>query len=290
MTEKMSDQGGIIYVVQRGAIILVIIILVVILLLSLLGELDKVRRVIWGVEDGVSYYQYDLSGYLSHEVEELLLEHSQELILYPVDATLDQESGEIIPEAFGQILDITATKGKIVEAEEGEYLESVLERIEPYIRKEQLEKITKEIGVYTTRATGSESRRENIKLATESINNQLILSGEVFSFNEIVGPRTKERGFKEAPQIVNGRLVPGVGGGICQVSSTLYNALKQDKLEIIERHTHSKDVSYVPEGKDATVAWDYFDFKFKNNFKQPIIIKASSGGGYVTVRILGYQE
>ncbi|MCK8826254.1 VanW family protein [Natroniella acetigena] len=284
----MSERGGIVYVVQRGAIILVIIILVVILLLGLFGELDKVRRVIWGVEDGVSYHQHDLSGYLPHEVEELLLDYSQELILYPVDATVDQESGEIVPEVFGQILDITATKKEIMEAEEGKYLESVLERIEPYIKQEQLEKITKEIGVYTTRITGSENRRENIKLATKLINNQLVLSDEVFSFNQIVGPRTKEKGFKEAPEIVNGRLVPGVGGGICQVSSTLYNALKQEELEVVERHTHSKDVSYVPEGKDATVAWDYFDFKFKNNFEQPIIVKASSGGGYVTVRILGY--
>ncbi|WP_408954492.1 VanW family protein [Natroniella sp. ANB-PHB2] len=286
----MSNQGGIVYLIKRGIIILVIIILFVILLLGLLGELDKLRRVFWGIEDGVNYHQYDLSGYLPHEVKELLLDYSQELILYPVDASLEQDSGEIIPEVFGQILDITATKEEILEAEEGEYLESVVERIKPYIKKEELEKITEEIGVYTTRVTGSESRMENIKLATKLINNQLLLPKEVFSFNEIVGPRTKEKGFKEAPQIVDGRFVPGVGGGICQVSSTLYNALKQEELEVIERYTHSRDVNYVPEGKDATVAWDYFDFKFKNNFEQPIIVKASSGGGYLTVRILGYQE
>ncbi len=109
-----------------------------------------------------------------------------------------------------------------------------------------------------------ENRVHNIKLACEKISGTLVYPEETFSFNEIVGERTTHRGFKEAPIIFHGEKSYGTGGGICQVSSTLYMATTAAGMKILERHPHSETVSYAP-GTDATVAYDSLDFKFKNN-------------------------
>jgi len=100
-------------------------------------------------------------------------------------------------------------------------------------------------------------------------------SGEVFSFNDVVGPRTVANGFKIAKEYVNGKIVDGVGGGVCQVSSTLYSAVLFADLETVERQNHMFTVSYIPLGRDAAVAYNELDFKFKNNTNWPIKIVSS---------------
>ncbi|PRX33606.1 VanW like protein [Orenia metallireducens] len=286
----MDKKEGTLHHLQKGIIILSIIILVVILLLGLVAEVDRFIRVIWGVEKGVIWQKQELSGYLKKEVESLIYYYSKDHIVYPVAATIDPKSGKILSEVNGEIIDITANLESIFNAEENTELKAIKYRINPNLYQEDLEKITKVIGTYKTIITGRKERRENIRIAAEFINNQIILAGDIFSFNEVVGPRTKKRGFKEAPEIINGELSLGVGGGICQVSSTLFNALKADRFQIIERHTHSRDISYVPDGKDATVAWEYLDFKFKNNFAKPIIIKVEIVGNQLIIKILGSSE
>lgn len=121
---------------------------------------------------------------------------------------------------------------------------------------------------------GEKNRTINLKLAAAAINGQVIQPGKTFSFNKTVGPRTKERGYLEATIFVGGKKEQGLGGGICQVSSTLYNAVLQSKLKVVERHTHSLPVTYVPTGKDATVSYGYLDFRFQNNRNYPVKIQA----------------
>lgn len=118
----------------------------------------------------------------------------------------------------------------------------------------------------------AENRVHNIKLAVEKIDAFMIVPGEVFSFNEIVGETSLADGFKEAPVIIDDQLVPAAGGGVCQVSSTLYNAALLAGLEIKERHNHGLTVNYLPPGYDAAVAYDYLDLKFKNDKPYNILI------------------
>ncbi|MEW9122870.1 MAG: VanW family protein [Thermotaleaceae bacterium] len=134
----------------------------------------------------------------------------------------------------------------------------------------------------TTFSAGKVERSSNIHLAASFIDGKVLAPGEIFSFNEIVGRRTKARGFKEAGVYVNGRLDTGVGGGICQVSTTLYNAVLLADLEVIERSNHSLTVPYVPLSRDAVIDWGSKDFKFKNNTEAYIYIRAATEKGSIT--------
>ncbi|MCL1935955.1 MAG: VanW family protein [Defluviitaleaceae bacterium] len=129
-------------------------------------------------------------------------------------------------------------------------------------------------------------RVENLKLATNAINGKVIEPGAVFSYNETVGPTTEERGFKKSKIFVDGKEKEGFGGGVCQISSTLYNAALNAGMEIIERHKHSKDVAYVEENKDAATSYGVIDLKFKNTHKYPVVINAFIQENTVTVEIL----
>jgi vancomycin resistance protein YoaR len=126
----------------------------------------------------------------------------------------------------------------------------------------------------------NENRISNIKTASEELNHTVIYPDEVFSFNETLGRRTKDKGYKEAPILSKGEKAKGTGGGICQISSTLYNAALLADMEIVERHRHSKKVPYVPEGKDATVVYNSKDFKFRNTKDYPveIVVKITEDG------------
>jgi Uncharacterized vancomycin resistance protein len=138
-----------------------------------------------------------------------------------------------------------------------------------YSKKIKLNLTVKEplpIAQYTTYFDPSQvNRTENLRLAAKALNGKLLAPGERFSFNGSVGERTAEAGYKEAMIIEGDAFTPGLGGGVCQVSSTLYNAVMLAHLEIIERHAHSLPISYVPPGQDATVAYPVLDFKFKNS-------------------------
>lgn len=115
-------------------------------------------------------------------------------------------------------------------------------------------------------------RVTNIKLASIALDQHIIQPGETFSFNEIVGPTTKERGYQISKVIVKGKETKGYGGGVCQVSSTLFNTAQMAGLEIVERHPHSKEVAYIGKDKDAATSYGGADLKFTNNFSFPIKI------------------
>lgn len=156
------------------------------------------------------------------------------------------------------------------------------------ITAQDLQQIDGPLGGYTTHFGGTGvSRGSNIALAVSHINGTLLQPGEVFSYNKVVGPRSGRAGFRMAPVIVHGELVPGIGGGICQVSSTLYNAVLLSDLKIVRRSHHAFPVHYLPAGRDATVVDGAIDFQFQNSTPAPIYIAGSTHRGRLTFRIYG---
>jgi len=137
---------------------------------------------------------------------------------------------------------------------------------------------------------GAKDRTTNLRLASNKINNTVVLPGETFSYNKVVGKRTTEAGYKEAPSYAGGKVVNDIGGGICQITSTLYNAVVLANLDIVSRSNHQFVPSYVKAGRDATVVYGAIDFKFKNTRKYPIKIKSTVSGGVARVQIYGMKE
>ena len=143
------------------------------------------------------------------------------------------------------------------------------------------------ISAYTTQTTKNNNRNTNIQLSAQAINGKTVLPGEIFSFNGATGERTAARGYKEAPAISGGQSKDEVGGGVCQTSSTLFNAVARADLEIIERNPHAWPSSYIEKGFDATVNWPGLDFKFRNNTEWPVFIVAGYSNRKITVNIYG---
>ena len=148
-----------------------------------------------------------------------------------------------------------------------------------------------ELATYSTRYDPTnKNRSNNIAISTEKIDGTIIMPGETFSYNQTVGERTIAEGYKEAGAYAGGRVVQDVGGGICQTSSTLYNAALLANLEIVDRSNHQFLTSYVDAGRDATVAWGSIDFQFKNTRTYPIKIEATAKNGVCTMSIYGIKE
>lgn len=203
---------------------------------------------------------------------------------YTVDV---DQSIQILPSQTGQEVDVDLLVTQI-QALDIYHLQSLsipLKSLAPEISEQQLKEQTL-LSSFSTEFTGSSaSRAHNIQLAANTLNGITLKPGETFSFNESVGERTVEKGYQEAPVIQDGELMPGIGGGICQVSSTLYNTVLNGKLENVERHPHSLPVAYVSKGKDATVAWGALDYKFKNNTQDLIMIKTMVHSNILTIEL-----
>lgn len=169
-----------------------------------------------------------------------------------------------------------------------EKVELPVYKTEPKIYSNYYEGIDKKLGDFETDYSSSiKNRKENIRLAASKFNNMKLNPGDEISFNDVVGEISEKTGFKNATVIVGGEYENGIGGGICQVSTTLYNSLVLSDLEIIERHNHSRPINYVDLGTDAAVARGYKDLKFKNNTNNPILILAEANGEKLNFKILG---
>ena len=136
---------------------------------------------------------------------------------------------------------------------------------------------------YYTRLHGTWERTNNIQISSTSIRGTILQPGAVFSFNDVVGPRSPSYGYEPAPIFSGDAVISGYGGGICQVASTLYNVVLLSGLPVLERHRHSQDVIYVPDGQDATVSWGSADFQFQNSYEYPIEIYAKQFDNYLFV-------
>lgn len=210
----------------------------------------------------------------------------------PANATLevaDDGSYTVADSVQGIDFDVAEAQSILSAAQPGETVSVPLNRQAPAIDTATLKaNLFKDVlGEYTTSVSGTADRRSNVQLAAQKCSGTILLPGEVFAYNQVVGQRTEAAGFKKAGAYSNGETVQELGGGVCQDSSTLYCAALYANLEIVERHNHSYVSSYVPIGMDATVSWGGPDFQFRNNTDYPIKVVASYANSKVTFQIVG---
>ena len=207
------------------------------------------------------------------------------------DAYITKDPVEVHPEVIG--IDFNIEEAKKILEENKEQYEIPLQITNPQVTLSNLgsEAFPEKISAYSTRYDGGDKDRStNLEIACKKIDEKIVLPGETFSYNKTLGARTTKAGYKTAKVYENGAVVDGIGGGICQISSTLYNAVLKANMQIVERRNHQFITSYVPEGRDATVAYGVTDFKFKNTRKYAIKIKATASNGVATISIYGIKE
>jgi vancomycin resistance protein YoaR len=217
----------------------------------------------------------------------------KDIEIKPKDAGIRIEKGKIkiSPHENGLLADRELTLYKINKSLENRTLDDVVisvESVMPDITTEMVKDISFKLGEYYTAFNPeNESRSHNIRTACAKISQKLLLPGQVFSMDKVLGERTEKNGYRTAKVIVGNELVDGLGGGICQVTSTVYNAVVLSGLEVVERRNHSIPLSYIEMGRDATISYGYIDFKFKNNSDYAVVIEAEAAGGQVHVSIWG---
>lgn len=227
-------------------------------------------------------------------VNEFIDSIEKEVNKAPVDATLNVSQGNIkvVPEKKGETLQKDKLKKELSSKINGEIdhdidIKAPMQAVNAKITGDKISSINYKIGEFSTEygSISSPERENNIVLATKSINGKILMPGDMFSFNDIVGERTAERGYEAAPIIVGDKVDSGLGGGICQVSSTLYNAVIRSNIKSVERTHHSLPSHYVKLGMDATVDYGNLDYKFKNTLKYPIYIEGDASGGVVSFNV-----
>ncbi len=241
----------------------------------------------YSAKEALNYLALRLGDYLSAECEERRID--------PLDATLEWQgsiSAPFIyyPDRSGREADLSEV-GRMVAREMDKDTRGVVRaytrEVTAAVTEKHLRGVTREVARFSTRYdTSGENRRHNIALAAKAISGTVVAAGESFSFNEVVGARTAERGFREANIVVNGEFTKGVGGGVCQVSTTLYNAVLLASLPIESAAAHSIPVSYVECSRDCTVS-SAIDFRFLNDSAYPLYIAAATKGSTLTFVLYG---
>lgn len=215
----------------------------------------------------------------------------QEVYKEAKDAYYTKAPFAIYPEVEGVDFDVEAAK-ELLKEEKEEYIIN-LTITKPKITIDQIgtEAFPDQLATFTTRYDVSDvDRSTNLQIACQKINGKVILAGETFSYNKALGPRTVAAGYKNGKVYEGGEVVDGIGGGICQISSTLYNTVLMSNLEIVERRNHQFVTSYLPAGRDATVVYGVIDFKFKNTRQYPVRLVATAKNGIATVSMYGIKE
>lgn len=213
------------------------------------------------------------------------------------NATITRTSGgfEIKKEKVGIKVDIDKSVEAINRYMSGEWDKNsgevalAVKKDVPDVTEGALKSIKDKLGTASTNYGGASGRNQNISSGVRHINGSVIMPGKTFSVNKTVSPFTAQNGYAMAGSYENGQVVESMGGGICQVSTTLYNAVLAAELEVVQRSPHSMIVTYVEPSKDAAIAGTYKDFKFKNNGDTPIYIEGSAGGGTITFSIYGKE-
>lgn len=212
----------------------------------------------------------------------------------PCDARAEVIDGELViePHVVGLEPDLEATLRNMIRAIEEGSLETpiVLREIPPQVLTESLEDLELLASFTTHFSTGQVNRATNIRIAAALIDGTVVPPGAVFSVNQTTGPRTPDKGFRVAPVYSGQEVVYGVGGGVCQISTTIYNAVLEAGLKVVERHQHSLPVHYVPWGRDATISYGAADFRFQNTSGGPVIVRTTVDGGYLTCSLLGRKS
>lgn len=216
-----------------------------------------------------------------------------EIYKKPKNAYYTTNPYRIYKEEIGLDFDMSIEQAKKLLLEDKDEYEIQLKTINPQIKLSDLDSgaYPDLLSTFTTKyGTSDANRNTNIALAAKSINSVVLMPGETFSYNDLIGECSTKTGYKAATIYLNGELSTGIGGGICQVSTTLYNAVIRANLEIVERRNHSLGVTYVPSGQDAMVSIGTQDFKFKNNRDYPIKVVAYVGTGSITCQVYGLKQ
>jgi vancomycin resistance protein YoaR len=209
----------------------------------------------------------------------------------PEDASAEVVDGELVvePHRVGIAPDVDATVDALMDA-----ARTGLSAIDFPVSETQPEVLTAHlddlelISTFTTHfSTGQVNRATNIRVGASLIDGTVVPPGAVFSVNQTTGRRTPEKGFQVAPVFSGQEVIFGVGGGVCQISTTIYNAVLEAGLKVVERHQHSMPVHYVPWGRDATISYGAADFRFQNDSGGPLIVRTTVDGGYLTCSLLG---
>lgn len=207
------------------------------------------------------------------------------------DAYYTKDPFTIYPEVEGIDFDVEAARELLKEEKEEYVIKLTITKPKVTIDQIGSEAFPDQLATFTTRYDVSDTNRTtNLVIACQKINGKVVLAGETFSYNKALGPRTAAAGYKNGKVYEGGEVVDGIGGGICQISSTLYNTVLMSNLEIVERRNHQFVTSYLPAGRDATVVYGAIDFKFKNTRKYPVKIVASARNGIATVSMFGIKE
>lgn len=253
-------------------------------------RMKAVGALLRGGEDIEVAYTYDktlLDGKLAEVAEEFDREAE--------DSKISRENGafQITEEKEGRAMQREETAklaAAVLETRESGRAAIAAEVTEPDVTYEDNQNVTDLLGSFSTSYSGNDrNRNNNLEVGCRNINGTVLAPGEVFSANVGLGEQTAAGGYKNAAVYNNGKVEPGMAGGVCQVTTTIYNAAIFAELEIVERHPHSMTVGYVPLGRDAAVAGNYKDLKIKNNTDYPVLIEASASGGKLSVNIYGHE-
>jgi vancomycin resistance protein YoaR len=246
-----------------------------------------------------TYDEDAINEFIDTIEKELYVEPVDAKYVISLDGTFKRDSEGVLviePDAKGYKLN----KDKLLQSiksisinslNEDVYLELPLEETEAKMTSSMLTGNNKRVTSFsTTFYSSTKGRATNIELCAKTINGKLLMPGDVFSFNDIVGDTTLEKGYLDAQVIVNNKVENGVGGGICQVSSTLYNAILRTGIKSLERSNHTFPSTYVGIGLDATISWDYTDYKFKNTFNYPMFIECYTKDEVLYVNIYSNES
>lgn len=212
-----------------------------------------------------------------------------ELCKEPVNATMDMQTYQVIPGSYGYDFDPVKAQQLVDQAQYGQIIRLEMEYVAPEILGEDMF-FRDVLATCKTPHSKNANRTTNLQLACKALDGLILNPGETFSYNDTLGERTSAKGYKLAPSYSGDELVDSIGGGICQVSSTLYCATLMADLETVQRSSHGLAVSYIDYGMDATVSWGGPDLKFRNSTNYPIQLNARVSDGYVIIEILGTDE
>ncbi len=261
------------------------------------GNVLKRYKELSDVKNGNATYKISFT-FNQDALRSILNERSGEINRAPQDASIVRHDGQLIlSEGLnGRALKVEDTAAAVAAAMNDSWdrndltVAIVMEETAPAHTTEELAVIDTELGSYSTNfAASSYNRVENIKNGASKIDETVLYPGDVFSFTEKVAPFTSDNGYYMAGAYASGKTIDSMGGGICQVSSTLYNAVLRAELTILERTNHMMTVGYVPLGADATIAEPTIDFKFRNDYDYPVYIESYTYNGYVTVAVYGKE-
>lgn len=236
-----------------------------------------------------SEFQYEGSSEIGDGIDLKIVHDS--ITIETQNSVYDKETGSVTQEVTGITFDLEAAQKMMDAADEGDTIVIPLVYTQPKITARDLSAVLfrDQLAAKTTSLSGSSQNRiNNITLAANAVNGTVLNPGEEFSFNDVVGERSSAKGYKSAPAYAGGQVIESIGGGICQVSSTIYYTTLIANLEVTTRVNHQFIATYLPLGMDATVSWGTIDYKFKNNTDYPIKIVAYRGSsGGVTVELYG---